>query len=138
MPAKKKPTDWRKRFNSAKEPHISILPSDFAGAKAGQTMLISSPGEIANYVTKIPKGEVRTAVRLRSDMAKKANAESMCPITASIFMRIVAEVALTDMAEGKGMAEVPPFWRAIEPKSKLAAKLSCGVEGLEHLQRMDS
>jgi hypothetical protein len=137
MPAKKKPTDWHKRFNSAKEPHVATLPNDFAGVKAGMTMLISSPGDIAAYLAKIPKGEVRTVVRLRSDLAKTAKADSMCPVTTSIFLRVVAESALSEMATGKDMADVPPFWRAIEPKSKLAAKLSCGVEGLEHLIRLE-
>ncbi|MGL4404559.1 MAG: hypothetical protein ACRCT6_02290, partial [Notoacmeibacter sp.] len=137
MLAKKKPKDWHKRFNSAKEPHVVTLHTDFAGVKAGLTMLISSPGHVANYVNKIPKGELRTAVRLRSDMAKTAGADSMCPVTASIFLRVVAEVALSDMEAGKDMANVPPFGRAIEPNSKLAAKLSCGVEGLVHLQRLD-
>lgn len=136
MPTKK-PTDWHKRFNSAKEPHVVTLHTDFAGVKAGMTMLISSPGDIAAYVSKIPIGETRAIVRLRSDLAKAAKADSMCPVTTSIFLRVVAETALSDMAAGKDMANVPPFWRAIEPNSKLAAKLSCGVEGLEHLIRLE-
>lgn len=137
MTTRKKPTDWHKRFNSAKEPHSVTLHSDFAGVKAGMTMLISSPGDIAHYIVKIPRGESRTIARLRSDLARRANADSMCPVTTSIFLRIVAEVALGDMASGKDMTEVPPFWRVIEPSSKLAAKLSCGIEGLEHLMRLE-
>lgn len=52
----KKPTDWRKRWGAAKPPHVVMLHSDFAGVKAGNTMLISSPGDIASYVVRIPRG----------------------------------------------------------------------------------
>jgi hypothetical protein len=52
-------------------------------------------------------------------------------------LKVVAEVSLADLASGKTMAEVIPFWRIIEPSSKLAAKLSCGRDGLEHLLRLD-
>jgi hypothetical protein len=67
-----KKTDWRKKFDAAKSPHVATLQSDFAGVKAGRTMLISSPGAIANYIASIPIRERRTIARLRSDMAKRA------------------------------------------------------------------
>jgi hypothetical protein len=67
-----KPTNWRRRFGAAKAPHIVTLPSDFAGVKAGSTMLISSPGEIASYIGSIPAGQKRSIARLRSDLAKRA------------------------------------------------------------------
>ncbi|MFM1807658.1 MAG: hypothetical protein RLZZ242_383, partial [Bacteroidota bacterium] len=47
-----------------------------------------------------------------------------CPMTTSIFLRIVAEYNLEKMARNE--SEVAPFWRAIDPKSDLAKKLSCG------------
>jgi hypothetical protein len=133
----KKPTDWRKRFDSVKPPHVVTTHVDFAGIKAGSVMLISSPADIASYLSKIPQGETRTMPRLRIDLARKAKADAMCPVTAAIFLKVVAEVALCDMAEGKSMDEVTPFWRAVEPTSKLAAKLSCGRDGVEHLLRLD-
>ena len=37
----KKLTDWRKRFGAAKPPHVVTLHTDFAGVKAGSTMLIA-------------------------------------------------------------------------------------------------
>jgi hypothetical protein len=137
MASSKKPTDWYKKFNSAKEPHVVTLHSDFAGVKAGQTMLISSPGEIAAYVSQIPQGKTATIARLRTDLARRAKADAMCPVTTSIFLKVVAEVGLADIAGGKSMSDVAPFWRVIEPSSKLAAKLSCGSDGIEHLLRLD-
>jgi hypothetical protein len=133
----KKPTDWRKRFGAAKPPHIVLLHSDFAGVKAGMTMLISSPGDIAQYLARIPRGQTRSIERLRNEMARRAGAQSMCPVTTAIYLRVVAETALQDLADGQSPDQVCPFWRVILPGSKLAAKLSCGAEYLAHLQALD-
>ena len=134
----KKPTDWRKRFGAAKDPHVVMLSSPFAGVPSGAMMLISSPGEIARYVAAIPSGETRSIARLRSDLAKRAKADAMCPVTTAIYLRVVAEVALDELEAGKPMDEVVPFWRIIEPKDKLAAKLSCGAERIEHLRALEA
>ncbi|MGL5012166.1 MAG: hypothetical protein ACRC6I_20050 [Paracoccaceae bacterium] len=134
----KKPTDWRKRFATPKPPHVVTLHTDFAGVKAGNTMLISSPGDIANYLSRIPHGETRTIDRLRNELARKAGAQSMCPVTTAIYLRIVAEVALRDLAEGKPLSSVVPFWRVVLPGSRIAAKLSCGPEYLTHLIALDT
>lgn len=138
MPPKpKKPTDWRKRFGAAKPPHVVMLHADFAGVKAGNTMLISSPGEIANYLSRIPHGETRTIERLRNELARKAGANAMCPVTTAIYLRVVAEVALADLAAGKRLDEVVPFWRVVTPDSKVAKKLSCGPDHVAHLIALD-
>lgn len=134
----KKPTDWHKRFAAAKAPHVVMLHADFAGVKAGNTMLISSPGEIAHYVARIPRGETRTMDRLRNEMARKAGAQAMCPVTAAIYLRVVAEVALRDLAEGKPLDAVVPFWRVVTPDSKVAQKLSCGPDHVAHLIALDA
>jgi hypothetical protein len=133
----KKPTDWRKRFGSAKPPHVVMLHTNFAGVKAGTTMLISSPGDIAAYLANIPKGETRTLDRLRNELARKAEAQSMCPVTTAIYLRVVAEVSLRDLEEGKRLDEVVPFWRVVMPDSKVAKKLSCGPDHVAHLIALD-
>lgn len=133
-----KPTDWRKRFGAAKAPHVVMLHSDFAGVKAGNTMLISSPGELANYIARIPRGETRTIDRLRNELARKAGAQAMCPVTTAIYLKVVAEVALQDLAEGKLIDQVVPFWRVVLPDSKVAGKLSCGRDHVAHLIALDT
>ena len=100
-------------------------------------MLISSPGEIANYVARIPQGETRTIDRLRNELARKAGANAMCPVTTAIYLRVVAEVALTDLAEGKPLDQVVPFWRVVTPDSKVAKKLSCGPDHVAYLIALD-
>jgi hypothetical protein len=115
-----------------------MLHTDFGGVKAGNTMLISSPGDIAAYVAKIPRGETRTIDRLRNELARKAGANAMCPVTTAIYLRVVAEVALRDLDDGKALDEVVPFWRVVTPDSKVARKLSCGPDRVAHLIALDA
>ncbi|MFN3971997.1 MAG: hypothetical protein ACK4L4_11585 [Gemmobacter sp.] len=58
-------------------------------------------------------------------------------MTAAIYLRVAAEVALRDLADRRGLDEVPPFWRLITPGDRIAAKLSCGPEGVAHLIALD-
>jgi hypothetical protein len=137
MPTARKPTDWHKKYNNAKASQVVTLHTDFAGAKAGMELLISSPADIATYVARIPHGETRTIARLRTDLSRAAKADATCPVTTSILLKVAAERAFQDIADSKNLDDVPPFWRVIEPNSNLAAKLSCGKDGIEHLLRLD-
>jgi hypothetical protein len=138
MTAKKRPTDWRRRFECAKAPHIVTLHADFGGVRAGSTMLISSPGDIANYIARVPRGETRTIERLRNELARKAGAQAMCPVTTAIYLKVVAEVALDDLDAGKPLDAVVPFWRVVTPETKVAKRLSCGPDHVAHLARLDA
>ena len=63
---------------------------------------------------------------MRDDLAMEYGADKTCPVTTGIFLRIVAEVAWEALENGKDAEEVTPFWRIVNPNSKLAAKLSRG------------
>ena len=52
--------------------------------------------------------------------------------------RSAHEVALADLAEGKRLEEVVPFWRVVLPGSKVAQKLSCGPDHVAHLIALDA
>ena len=98
---------------------------------------IASPGLIANYIERIPRGETRSIARLRNELARRNRAQATCPVTTAIYLRVVAEVALTDLGAGKPIDRVIPFWRVVEPGSKIAAKLSCDAAYLDHLIALD-
>jgi len=117
------PKTWKEKFNNGKIPEVKLLQKDFAGLKANTTMLISTPKEIAEYMDKIPSGQIISFVQMREDLAKKHQAEGTCPVTTGIFSRIVAELALEEINQGKKPSEVTPFWRVVDPESKLAQKL---------------
>ena len=133
----KRATDWRKRFDAAKPPRTVTLHTDFAGIKAGTIMYIGSPGTIANYIARIPGGETRAIERMRNELARRNGAQATCPVSTAIFLKVVAEVALADLDEGKPVERVVPFWRVIEPGSKIAKRLSCDDAMIEHLRDLD-
>ena len=111
---------WQDKYDTRTKPELEVLQRDFGGMKAGQTMLISTPSEVEATIQAIPRGQQLTMAELRQRLAEQHGAAGTCPMTASIFTRIVAELSLekgTDV----------PFWRVVEPKSPLAQKLSCGT-----------
>jgi hypothetical protein len=102
---------------------------------AGARMLISSPQSIRDYMAAQHEGAAGTIADMRRVMAKAAKADGMCPLTGSIFARIVAEAALEEMAERKlKPAQITPFWRVIEPTGPLAKKLSCGPDFIAQMR----
>ena len=133
-PSRAKATDWRKRFGDAKQPKRVVLDTDFAGIRAGSTLYVSTPGVIANYVAKIPPGEVREIRRLRNELARRNAADATCPVTTAIFLRVVAEAAWDDLQDGVTIDRVVPFWRAIEPGSPIAKRLRCGTEWIRAMR----
>ena len=133
-----KPVDWTKRFNNPKPPRTVTLDKYFAGIKAGSRMYISSPKDIANYISKIPYGETRSIERMRDELAKNNSAVATCPVTTAIFLRIVSELSLEEMNSGKSKNDVVPFWRVIEPGSKIAGRLPCDDITIKDFRSMES
>ncbi len=82
----------------------------------------------------IPSGSFISIVEMRKDLAKSHKADASCPITSSIHSRIVAEIAIEELAEGASPNSVCPFWRVVDPRSDLARKLSVGAAGIEQLR----
>ncbi len=132
-----RPTDWRRRFAEAKPPRPVVLATAFAGVKPGTTLFIGSPAVLAAYLARIPKGETRSIERVRNELARQHGAQATCPVTTAIYLRVVAATALADLAAGKRVDEVAPFWRVVEPRSRIAAKLSCDSAFNEHLRELD-
>lgn len=136
MPSKLK--TWREKYATRTEPEVQILSVPFAGMKPGQKMLISTPAEIEAYVRSVRPGETVEVQAMRAELAHRHQAEVTCPTTTSIFLRIVSEIALEDLAEGKATEAVTPFWRVVDPKSPLAKKLTCGPEWIQARREAES
>ena len=99
-------------------------------------MFISTPKIIDDYIKHIPFGKSTELSTMRNDLAIDYQADKTCPVTTGIFLRIVSEASYEELKLGKGIDEVTPFWRVVNPKSKLANKLECGVEFIISKERM--
>lgn len=108
-----------------KPPHHVVLEKDFAGVKSGSRLHISSPREIAEALKKIPRGESVSLQQFRKNIARTQACDATCPVSTSLFLRIVAEYAWEEHSERSvPLADLPPFWRVIEPGTPLSKKLS--------------
>ncbi|MBN8580794.1 MAG: MGMT family protein [Anaerolineae bacterium] len=132
MPSK--PKTWQEKFQSDRKPEVKLLSFDFAGLKRGTTMLVSSPAEIDKFIRKIPTGKSVSIEELRAALAKKHKADSACPASTPIFLRVVSEAAFEAVKAGKSFDEITPFWRVVHPESKLAQKLECGADLIRSLR----
>ena len=123
--AKKTWVEKRDCDNSYK---IKTIDKKFADIQEGSKMFISTPKIIDDYIKQIPFGKSTELSTMRNDLAIEYQAHKTCPVTTGIFLRIVSEASYEEFKSGKGIDEVTPFWRVVNPKSKLANKLECGVE----------
>jgi ABC-type uncharacterized transport system ATPase subunit len=122
--------NWLDKLNETKEPKIKRIDIDFADIPAGSNMLIATPKIIDMYIQEIGVGKRIDTKTLRKDLAIAHNADYTCPVTAGIFLRIVAEANYEKLQQGKNVEEITPFWRVIEPNSVLAKKLTFGQDFL--------
>ena len=110
------------------KPKIVSLEKPYCGAAAGSKMLVATPEIVRDYMKAIPKGKTQTIPQMRADLAKRYRANVTCPTSSGIFVRIASEAALEEMARGKSITRVAPFWRLVDPDSPAAKKISCGAD----------
>ncbi len=126
MTAKRK--SWTEKMNSPAEPEIKAIDKAFFGMPVGARMCIPTPRLLEQYIRHIPKGIKVSIETMRTDIALETHADFTCPLTSGIFLRIVAEAALEQLAQHGDLQRITPFWRVVDPGSKLAKKLSCGTD----------
>ena len=116
---------WKEKLNIDRSFVVKRLDKNFSDMKAGENMLIATPEIIDEYIKQIPKGININIKTLRNDLALTYNADTTCPVTTGIFLRIVSEAAYEDLLNGE--KNITPFWRVVDHESKTASKLACGI-----------
>ena len=119
MPRAKK--TWAEKMK-AKPPHHVVLDKDFAGIPKGAKLHISSPEEIAAELKTIPPGSFMSIQAFRRRLAEKNKCD--CPVSTSIFLRIVAEHTWEEFNSSSSKQDLAPFWRVVESSSPMAKKLN--------------
>jgi len=90
------------------------------------TMLIPTPKLVDALIRKVPKGKLVTVSELRRRLAADFAADVTCPLTTGIFVRIAAETAEEDRANGR--ARVTPYWRVVKDDGSLNPKFPGGLD----------
>jgi len=131
MPSTKK--TWAEKMK-AKPPHHVILEKDFAGIPKGSKLHISSPLEIAAELKAIPAGSTMSIQAFRHRLAEKNKCDATCPVSTSIFLRVVAEYSWEEFNRSNSTQNISPFWRVLESSSPMAKKLNFDAAWID-LQR---
>jgi hypothetical protein len=89
-------------------------------------MLIPTPRLVDDLIRKIPRGKLVTVSEMRRKLAADFLADVTCPLTTGIFIRIAAEAAEEDRANGR--RRISPYWRVIKNDGSLNPKFPGGAE----------
>jgi hypothetical protein len=125
------PKSWTEKLNVNKDPKVIRMEESFSDIPADSMMLVATPALVDDYIRKIPKGKIVDMKTLRKDLAADFHADNSCPLSTAIFVRIAAEAAFEQFSSGKKPEEITPFWRVIQPGSKMASKLTFGEDFLK-------
>lgn len=88
----------------------------------GDRMLFAPPVDYDKIIRAVPRGKLITAEQIRAYLAAVYGADFTCPLTAGIFISLVAQ------ASNERGADETPYWRALKKDGELNAKYPGGVE----------
>ncbi|MGB3467466.1 MAG: hypothetical protein WBA74_19430 [Cyclobacteriaceae bacterium] len=125
---------WTEKYYSGKAHQIKTTEKRFADIAEGEKMLIATPQIIDKYIRNIAKGSSANLMTMRKDLALDYQADKTCPVTTSIYLKIVIEKAYEEYQNGKGLEEITPFWRVINSASPIAKKLSFSYDFVKNLR----
>ena len=116
---------WKEKMEHPPVPQIKIAPEDWVSKYEGNKMLIPTPRAIEEIIATIRKGRVMTIAQLRMALAQKYEADFTCPLTAGIFLNVVAEYAEELKTEGK--KRIPCYWRVVRNDGAIIEKFPGGA-----------
>jgi hypothetical protein len=120
---------WREKLENppVELPKVVEVPEKWRKSQGGRYVLVPTPLMADEAIRAVRKGKLMTIGQLRRRLAESQRADSTCPMTLGIFLRIISEVAEED--RGKGKRRVTPYWRVVKDDGSLNPKLAGGVEG---------
>ena len=136
--ASRKPKTWHEKLFNGVPHEIKTIAKDWAGQKAGATMLVPSGVILDEFIRKLPRGRVTPMPELRAQMAAAHGAAFACPIVSGIYLRMAAEAANEALENGAGAADVTPVWRVIDNTSPTVKKLTFDPAILFHQRDLEA
>lgn len=119
---------WRQKLTQEHPSHGKVVPIPPRMRKrfGKGTMLIPKPLDVDALMRKAKRGKLITQSQIRDELARASKANSTCPLTSGIFLRIAAEAAEEDVRAGK--KRITPYWRTIKDDGALNDKFPGGVK----------
>ncbi len=118
---------WQEKFENAVKdlPKVVEVPPKWQKQMGGKMVLVPTPKLVDEVIRKVPKGKLITAKQIRGKLAADFKADSTCPLTLGIFLRIISEYAEEQRSKGKKL--ITPYWRALKDNGGLNPKFPGGV-----------
>jgi hypothetical protein len=88
-------------------------------------ILIPKPMDLDSLIRTVPEGYLVTDEQLRTELARRSGADVTCSKVTGIFLRICAEAAEEDRAEGR--EDITPYWRVVSKDGSLKPKFPGGI-----------
>ncbi|MGA2093797.1 MAG: MGMT family protein [Sedimentisphaerales bacterium] len=128
---------WKEKFEVAVKglPKVVDVPPTWQKRMGGSRILVPTPKLVDTVIRKVPKGKLITAAQIRAKLAADFKADSTCPLTLGIFLRIISEYM--EELRGKGQNNISPYWRVIKDDGKLNAKYPGGISSHAKLLRQE-
>lgn len=119
---------WRQKLEQEHPNHgkIVAVPPRMQKRFGTGTMVIPRPLDVDAVMRKAKKGELITQSQVRDALARLSGADSACPLTTGMFIRIVAEAAEEDRRAGK--QRITPYWRTVKDNGNLNEKFPGGAK----------
>ena len=116
--------DFNAMMNNNKDmPKIKIVEDEKTIKKySGTKMFFVPPIYYDELMKKVPKGKLVTVSQMREYLAKQNKADFTDPMTAGIFVNIVA------WASYQRNEDITPYWRTLKSDGKLNVKYPEAIE----------
>jgi hypothetical protein len=128
---------WMDKFEMPCKREVKTAPKDFADIKAGQSMLLTVPKDVAAQISKLEPGEEIDIRTLRAKLAKAARADMACPVVTGIHLRTIAEMTGEQLEAGVPVKRLIPVWRAMPEGAPIWKKIENGRSQFEALRRKE-
>jgi hypothetical protein len=73
----------------------------------------------------------------RRRLAEKNKCDATCPVSTSIFLRVIAEYSWEEFNSSSSTQNISPFWRALESSSPMAKKLNFDAAWIDLLRELE-
>jgi hypothetical protein len=119
---------WREKLENpvAGLPKVCEVPDKWVKTMGGRHILVPTPMMVDEYVRTVPRRKLVTVGQIRQRLARPFRADSTCPMTTGIFLRIISEAAEEDRQAGR--KRITPYWRVVKDDGSLNPKFPGGVE----------
>jgi hypothetical protein len=107
-------------------PKVCEVPDKWVKMMGGRRILVPTPKLVDEYVRTVPARRLVTVGQIRRRLAEPFQADSTCPLTTGIFLRIISEAAEEDRQAGAN--PITPYWRVVKDDGSLNPKFPGGVE----------